>query len=287
MASANYLSHIGKVQLLAYFVHSNSDIAVVGGTDVVGKGNLAGMRVIVPLSQSESFYQSLTAGIDYKDFKENVLLGADRSTAPIQYFPVTVGWRGDWTEDKVKSFASFNATFGIRGLGDGRAAFDNKRYEAKPDFFVLKSEADLLADLWKGFQLHAHITGQYSDSPLVSNEEFSLGGSDTVRGYDESEDLGDYGYAYQFELRSPRLFGHVPHLDDLRLLAFVDSGYWGIHKPLAGQLASGFLESVGGGVRIKLFKIWNGSVDVGVPLKDGPDTASGKVFARFRIWGEF
>lgn len=110
---------------------------------------------------------------------------------------------------------------------------------------------------------------------------------DTVRGYDESESLGDYGYAYQFELRSPPLFGHVPHLNNLRLLAFIDSGYWGIHKPLAGQDANGWLLSTGGGVRLKLFDIWNGSFDVGVPLRNGPDSKSGEIFTRFRIWGEF
>jgi hemolysin activation/secretion protein len=287
VASANYLSHVGKVQLLAYFVHSNSDIAVVGGTDVVGKGNLAGFRAIVPLSQSDGFYQSLTVGIDYKDFEENVLLGADRSTAPIEYFPITAGWRGDWTQDKAKSFLALNAIFGVRGLGDGLLSFDTKRFDAKPDFFYLKGEAATTVDIWKNFQIYAHLSGQYSDSPLVSNEEFSVGGADTVRGYDESETLGDYGYAYQFEVRSPKLFEKLTDVDELRVLGFIDSGYWGIHKVLAGQDASGWLASAGGGVRLKIFKIWNGSLDVGVPLRTGPDTKSGQVFTRFRIWGEF
>ncbi len=285
--SANYGTHVGKLQVLGYFVHSDSDIAVVGGTDVVGKGNMAGIRFVLPLSQSESFYQSLTAGIDYKNFKENVLLGADRSTAPIEYFPVTVGWRGDWTASKAKSFLALNATFGVRGLGDGLISFDTKRYQARPDFFYLRGEAGTTVDVWKGFQVYSHLSGQYSDSPLVSNEEFSVGGSDTVRGYDESESLGDYGVANQVEIRSPKLFGQVPHLNELRLLAFVDTGYWGIHKSLVGQDRSGWLGSVGGGVRLKLFKFWNGSLDVGVPLVSGPDTRSGSTFTRFRIWGEF
>lgn len=155
--STNYLTHVGKVQLLGYFVHSDSDIAVIGGTSVVGKGNLAGGRVIVPLSQGDGFYQSLTVGIDYKDFKENVLLGADRSTAPIRYFPVSLGWRGDWSAEAEKSNLSFTTIFGVRGLGDDRTAFDTKRYQARPDFFLVKADGATTVDVWKKFQVYAHI----------------------------------------------------------------------------------------------------------------------------------
>jgi hemolysin activation/secretion protein len=287
VVSANYLAHLGKLQALAYYVHSDSDIGIVGGTTVIGKGDLAGMRLILPLSQSESFYQSLTAGIDYKNFKEDVALGADRSSAPIEYFPVTAGWRGDWTSGHNKSFLSLSATLGLRGLGDDQAVFDFKRYKARPNFFYLRGEGSVTQDIWRSFQLYGHLTGQYSDNPLVSNEEFSIGGSDSVRGYLESETLGDSGVAGQFELRSPALLKGLPLLDELRLLGFVDSGYSRINFPLAGQIDHQWLSSVGGGVRIKFRKYLNGSVDVGVPLKDGPDTRSGDVFTRFRIWGEF
>ncbi len=58
--SGNYLAHIGNLQGLLYAVHSDSDISVIGGTTVVGKGDMIGARLIVPLSQEEGFYQSLT-----------------------------------------------------------------------------------------------------------------------------------------------------------------------------------------------------------------------------------
>ena len=46
-------------------------------------------------------------------------------------------------------------------------------------------------------------------------------------------------------------------------------------------------DHAGGGLRVRLFDYLNGAVDVGVPLRSGPDTASGDVFTRFRMWGEF
>jgi hemolysin activation/secretion protein len=286
--SANYLTRLGKVQFLGYFVHSDSDIAVIGGTSVVGKGDIGGLRFIVPLGQSEGFYHSLTAGLDYKNFKEDVALGADSDSAPIEYAPVTVSWRGDWTTERLKSNLSLTGVFGFRGLFDGIEAFDYKRFGAKPNFFSLKADAGFTADTWRDFQVYMRATGQWSPDPLISNEGFSLGGMDTVRGYYESEALGDWGFAVQTELRSPPLAPlNGSLLNELRLHAFIDSGMAGIHRPLLGQTDEWRFVSVGGGARIKLFTVLNGAVDVGVPLRNGPDSQSGEVFARFRIWGEF
>jgi hemolysin activation/secretion protein len=286
--SANYLTRLGRVQFLGYFVHSDSDIAVIGGTSVVGKGDIGGLRFIVPLGQSEGFYHSLTAGLDYKNFQEDVALGADSDSAPIEYMPFTIGWRGDWTRDRFKANAALTTVFGVRGLFDGIEQFDYKRYGAKPNFFTLKGEASATEDSWRDFQIFVRATGQWSPDPLISNEGFSLGGMDTVRGYFESEALGDWGIAFQTELRSPPLAplsGSL--LNELRLHAFIDSGIAGIHRPLIGQDDEWRFVSVGGGARIKVFNYLNGAVDVGVPLRDGPDSRSGEVFARFRIWGEF
>ncbi|HEY4276097.1 MAG TPA: ShlB/FhaC/HecB family hemolysin secretion/activation protein [Rhizomicrobium sp.] len=287
--SGNYLTHFGKLQGLFYYVHSDSDISVIGGTTVVGKGDMAGARLILPLSQEEGFYQSLTVGIDYKNFGEDVALGADRSSAPIEYFPLNLGWRGDWTTDRWKSDLSLSTTFNIRGLGDGLPAFDFKRYQAKPDFFLIHLDGSITQELpWLGLQAYQHVSGQWSGAPLISNEQFSIGGTDTVRGYFESEALGDYGVAIQNELRTPN-FAHYlgPQVNELRGHVFFDSGYAAIHDTLMGQQQGSTLGSVGVGGSLKLFNHVNGAVDVGTPLKSGPDTSTGSVFARFRIWGEF
>src|SRR3546814_10915637 len=80
--------------------------------------------------------------------------------------------------------------------------------------------------------------------------------------------------------------GTVP-LGALRFHAFMDNGYAGIHQPLLGQERNWLLSTVGAGARVKLFNYFNGAVDLGTPLVSGPDSKSGSLFARFRIWGEF
>ncbi|MCG2842849.1 ShlB/FhaC/HecB family hemolysin secretion/activation protein [Sandaracinobacter sp. RS1-74] len=288
--SGNYLMRLGQgTQLLAYGVYSDSDIAVVGGTSVIGKGKMGGLRLIQSLGSGDGFYHSLTAGIDYKDFKEDVLLGADRATAPITYFPATVSWRGDWAGAHSSSTVTFSTVFGIRAFGDDWEAFDAKRYQARPSFLVWKLDAETTQTAMGDIQLNARLSGQWSASPLISNEGFSLGGMSSVRGYYESEALGDYGFALQTELRSPELGGllgdNLPNA--LRLHLFTDIGYAGIHDALPGQESNNFLLSGGAGGRIRLFNYFNAAVDAGVPLLTGPSSGFGDIFVRFRIQGEF
>lgn len=287
--SGNYLMRLGQgTQLMIYGVHSDSDIAVVGGTSVIGKGNIVGARFIQSLGSREGFYHALTLGIDWKDFSEDVLLGADRASAPIQYFPITASWRGDWSSDKRKSDITLSTVFGIRGVGDGWQRFDAKRYMARPSFFAVKLDASHTGDIFYGLQFNSRLSGQWSPDPLISNEGFSLGGMSSVRGYYESEALGDYGFAIQTEIRSPDFGPRIGGpLDELRVLVFLDSGLAGIHQPLIGQDNDFRFSSIGLGGRVRLFKYLNGAADVGTPLVTGPDSESGSIFARFRIWGEF
>jgi hemolysin activation/secretion protein len=198
-----------------------------------------------------------------------------------------LSWRGDWTGEHNKSYLSVSGIFNIRELGDGLDRFDFKRLGASPNFSYVRSEGATTQDIWDDFQLYLHISGQWSDSPLISNEEFSVGGSETVRGYYESETLGDFGIASQFEARTPALLRHFGPLDELRVLAFYDEGYSGIHDPLTDQNNHYWLASTGGGLRLKLFNHLNGSLDTGIPLREGPSSHSRVAFFRFRVWGEF
>ncbi|MFC4253984.1 ShlB/FhaC/HecB family hemolysin secretion/activation protein [Croceibacterium xixiisoli] len=290
--SGNYLMRLGQgTQLLLYGVYSDSDIAVVGGTSVIGRGKMGGFRLIRSLGSGEGFYHSLTLGMDYKDFSEDVTLGSDRASAPIKYAPLLASWRGDWMGDGATSNLTLSSVFGIRGLGDGWERFDAKRYMARQSFIALKLDAQTTRQLGSDIVFDTRLTGQWSPDPLISNEGFSLGGMSSVRGYFESEAIGDYGFAWQNELRSPdlgKLLGE-DFVTELRFHVFADGGYAGIHHPLESQIATrnSWLASAGLGGRIKLLNHLSGSVDAGVPLRSGSQSEPGDIFVRFRIQGEF
>src|SRR3546814_9138128 len=96
------------------------------------------------ISDCSSDVCSSGLGVDWKDFLEDVRLGADRNAIPIQYLPITASWRGDWSGDKQTSNITVSGIFGTRGIGTGGGFsfdgcvkdvdhFDCKRYKAKPN----------------------------------------------------------------------------------------------------------------------------------------------------------
>jgi hemolysin activation/secretion protein len=71
--SGTYLVRVPRTPLtfLAYAVKSDSDVAALAGTDVVGRGNIFGARGIINLPGSNAFYQSITAGVDHKNLTQS------------------------------------------------------------------------------------------------------------------------------------------------------------------------------------------------------------------------
>ncbi len=69
MVSGTYLAHIpdSPVSILAYGVASDSDVAALAGTDVIGRGNITGIRAIVSLPVGDGYFHSVTSGRDRKD----------------------------------------------------------------------------------------------------------------------------------------------------------------------------------------------------------------------------
>lgn len=121
--------------------------------------------------------------------------------------------------------------------------------------------------------------GQWANRALLPSEKMSIGGMTSVRGYEESSFISDYGVTASAEVRFP-----VPFLrmmlpeklhfidDSIRLAAFYDAGWFGDVKSSDG---SDYIMSTGGGVILKLTKYLSGNIYIGVPVGDKPENASG------------
>ena len=290
VVSGSYLFRIpdSDLSLLFSYLHSNSNVTTVGSTDVVGKGDVAGVRLLVPLGTGEGFIHTLSIGFDYKHFDDNIALGASVTDAPVTYYPVTLAYQASWASEHAQTnlLTSFVFTFG--GPGSSPVAFDFARFDASPGFAYLRTDLSRTQTLADGIQFFGRVTGQLSGQPLISNEQFSLGGLDTVRGYLESEVLGDEGGALQAEIRTPPVteIGALS-LNELRGLVFFDAGTAVLHSPLLQQRSSYTLSSAGLGFRLHLFDHFNGEVLVAFPLDDAATTKAGDPRALFRIYGDF
>lgn len=267
---------------------SNSDVATVGSTNVLGDGKSVSATLSKTLGGSDNLYHRASVSIAYKDFNEILRFGESSDRAPITYFPVSLGYAGSLRLDQGELGFNTALTFAFRGLGSDTREFDYKRFRATGGFAYLRGGLNYRYDLPKGAELFLKLDGQLASEPLVSNEQFSIGGAGTVRGYLQSEAIGDNGLASSIELRSPSLASLLGGVaDELRVIGFADAARVWVKSPLAEQQSDASLVSVGAGLRLKLFDHLNGDLDVAWPLRDVGDTQAGDTRVHFRISAEF
>lgn len=288
--SGSYLArtNIDWLTVLLYGLVSNSKVATVGNINVVGRGQVVGVRAMATLPGGDGFFDTLNAGIDYKHFDENLEQAGTTNLTPITYYPVTATYSANWEGDTGTTQLDIGPTLGIRGLGSNPAAFDNKRYNGESNFIYLRGDLSRTQDLPRGFQLYVKAQGQLSNQPLVESEQFSVGGQDTARGYLESEVLADDALTSSVELRSPPLAHYLgPKVNDWRIFLFNDDGWTKILDPLPDQQAIFDVASVGAGTRVQLFNDLNGQIDVAVPLRNSVVTKADQPRVEFRVWVQF
>ncbi len=297
--SGYYMLPVPGVRGLSFMlqgVKQDSNVNTLGGAAVAGRGYVVGGRAIVALPTEKDFYQTLSVGLDFKHFDEEVLLGDTLLSTPVEYYPVSLNYGAAWT--RPKSFTEFNSSvvFGLRGLGSDGFEFDAKRYNSDGAFIYWRGDLARTQDLPGGWQAYAKVQGQAAGGPLVNSEQFSGGGLGTVRGYLESTALGDNGIVGSLEVRTPSLLGrkHLPDPEnpdkkssEWRLHAFVEGARLTLNEALPEQNDTFDLASFGVGSRFKLWDTLNGSIDVAFPLIDQPNADRGDATVTFRLWAEF
>jgi len=292
VTSASYLLRIpnSTLSLLMSYLHSNSNVTALGLTDVAGRGTSAGFRLLIPLGSTATFSQSFSVGWDYKRYYEldTFLSTHQLSSAPITYYPVVGNYAANWAGKNSSTDFTVGLEFGLSGLGSDRDAFYNKASNAPPGFAVLRSSIAREQDLPHDVQLWGQVSGQLTNEPLISSEQISAGGADSVRGYLEAEDLGDYGATLQTELRSPSLAKYIGRpVKSWRFHVFYDAGEVTLSRPLPGYPSTFGLSSVGVGTRVNLWGNLDASVQDAQTLNTGTTTHAGTNRVLFRVSGEF
>ncbi|MGG1948134.1 ShlB/FhaC/HecB family hemolysin secretion/activation protein [Trinickia sp. NRRL B-1857] len=260
--------------LLATVVHSDSNVASVADTNVLGKGTTFGLTAIYTLPTTDTYAQSLSVEIDRKHFDETVSVAGEKSTVPLTYVPVTVAYNSQLSLKQSQTSFSASLTTNIRGIGSDWSTWDSKRYNAQPDFIYGKFDIDHTQQLGHDMKARAHVTAQLADSPLVSSEQFSAGGMSSVRGYMQAEDTADSGVIGSLELVSPSVSKWLGsavggHVGEWRFHAFVDAAHLWLLSPLPEQTSSFNLLSVGVGTRMQMLKYASADFEAGWPLKPG------------------
>jgi hemolysin activation/secretion protein len=268
---------------------SNSQIAAAGALSVIGIGNIYGARLVKPFKSLTDYYHNATLGVDYKDFKEDLnLLGADTIKTPISYLPFMAQYSGTFSRKESTTSFDLGMRFSMRGLGNSQQEFEDKRFKAKANYMILTGDLKHRHDLPFGMEIQTHFAGQAADGPLISNEQFSLGGMESVRGYFETQALADDAVFGSLELHSPHVgLDDWEFLNKLKLLAFLDVGHGWVKNTLAGNANSSFLSGGGFGFQFQMWKHLSGVLNIGIPFTSIAPVQSGDPKVHFNIATEF
>jgi hemolysin activation/secretion protein len=268
---------------------SDSNVATIGGTNVLGKGHSFGVATTYSLAPLGNWTNAFSFGVDFKDFDEAVTLGDDGNTVPIKYEPFTLSYNGyRYTDDSQTALNLSVLTAARLGYGSNSSEFDDKRFRASPTFTILKGDGTYTQKVGGDWQAALRAAFQLSSGPLVSNEQFSAGGATSIRGYLAAERTGDQGYLVSLEWRTPSVAKYLgPKVNDWRFYTFAEAAWLRLQDPLPEQEATFHLASVGVGTRLQMLDWLSGSLDFGYPLVDGANTKAHDPRVNFSVRASF
>jgi hemolysin activation/secretion protein len=252
----------------AFYTASDVDSGQVGDFDVSGSGEFWGVYFNRVLLKRGRYSHEWSVGFQDRLFENdinfgprNIPLGID-----VRSNPVTAGYSGAYRAEKWQGGFRVNYS---RNIGIGKhnngSTYAAVRAGAESDWDAWRGDAQFVYTLPRGWQTRLRMNGQLTDEPLISGEQFGLGGERTVRGLDERVVIGDSGLALSLEAWTPAW----PQLHGVRLLAFVDVGHMDRQEPLPGEVNSDTVSSAGLGARWDWHNYLSVSLDYGHTLAEG------------------
>lgn len=273
-------------RLILYGLWTDSDTPVGDGFRSTGKGTVFGARYLLPLAGQGSYNHSLSLGLDYKDFEDVIISGSDDVVTPVTYLPLSLGYSASLFDAESKALTLLNAGVSLtfRGAVTDQTEFSDKRYNGRANYLTLNMGVEHRRPVWSDYEVRTKLDGQLASEPLISNEEFAAGGMDSVRGYRESEALGDSGIHGSFEALAPDL-GKLAGLKQLvaRPYLFYDIASLWVMDPLPGQEEFTLLHGAGIGVRGVLTERFEYQLDGAFALKATNRTESGDNRVHFKL----
>ena len=231
--------------------YTRSDVVGDFGTfSSTGAGHTWGLNYTHHLAPDKGYRGFWTLALDDRVFDPTQINGV---VAPGQTSrrsrPVSVGYLGRSDSDTVNwgYNAEFVANY-VSGSGNSLAAYvtEDPRITTA-GWRALRGGANYLAYISKGWLLGIRGQFQYSNTALISGEQFGLGGASSVRGTAERAVSGDSGLFASVEVTTPEL------ATGLRLVTFVDMGSLSnVNSVSLAKPSSDQIQSVGLGLRYVL-----------------------------------
>lgn len=249
------------------FFYSRSDVdsgTIQSVFDVSGAGKFLGGNYTHTFVNKKNYRHRMSFGVEDKFFDNNVSFLGTPIGIDVRSRPMILTYAGEYQMEKSR--LSFNVSY-VRNLGGGngntKSAYASSRSNAEQVWDVLRYNGTYYRGLAKDWLVKLTLKGQWSNEPLISGEQFGIGGVNSVRGFEERVVTGDRGNQATIQFSRP-LFKNMAQL---RL--FTDIGHAKVISPSAGQIASQTLMGIGAGITWRWKENLNFSIDYAHELNDG------------------
>lgn len=144
------------------------------------------------------------------------------------------------------------------------------RARGNPQYTKAELQIQRLQRLSSTLNLLMMTKGQWSATPLLSSEEFGVGGTTIGRGYDSSEIVGEDGVSAKLELQwnEPR---KIKYIHDYQLFTFYDVGRVWNQDATTSAGKDDSIASVGLGMRADITEKTKAGVGIALPLTRNVD----------------
>jgi hemolysin activation/secretion protein len=217
-----------------------------------------GGRFSLPLPQLAAVRSTLSFGVDYKRFQEAsyntnnfyfiqyrtnstgqpIIIKTNSPSAQppryntLVYLPFNVGLNGSVPDDLGTTFFNSQVNFNVANGLSADADFGKTAYttNARAGYVTLQMGADRLQTIYKDWSVKLHADGQWANGALISNEQYVMGGTAGVRGYQDGQANGDTGWRFSIEPQTPLfnigMVGNEGHEEPcwVRASVFLDYG---------------------------------------------------------------
>jgi len=254
--------------------YSEVDSPTAGLIDQSGQFSRFALDYRVPLPRWNGISHEWRTGMEYRDHHYEFPSGARQE---VRFFQLSTGWKGRSTDrfgstrlDASLHYSPGNGVFGSEdqdfiALGGTGA-----------ESLIAQLEAERTWQFGEAGLLLGKMKAQWSDSTLLSSDQFAASGSTRVRGFDETKGYADNGLILTLEWQSPTWHSRVA--GDFQAVSFLDAGFLDSHQGNEGSQ----LASVGIGFRWRLDEHLTAKADLGIPI-DKPDADKANPRLHFSI----
>lgn len=269
-----------------------------------GKGNVYGMGWNHFLGRDGESSAKLVLSLNHKNIDSRCNIGGEEisiegptppiaSCVPYQTTPLSLSYVGQ--RDGIDQSLSYTAGVwrniptgsrytNVDGRVDRYSYLTSGNRDTIDGFMAVNGAVAFNRALAGGWQMRLAATGQYTSSPLVSSEQFSLTGATLVRGFEERAVVADSGLVVNAEIYTPELAGWAGITGQWRMLAFLDAGHGSNNRADGVSVPSTVnVSSVGIGTRYAWTRDFNLRLDVARVLDPGtaPNEKRGDWRAQF------